>query len=104
MLIQFTGSREQNFRPKDCGICHAWLTVRPGKGFWEGGQGELLFLYQFYVWPLPDSAGCLAILLCTPNTAISPATLNWDVGNESHMATQLGAPKMPGGKLPDTLL
>ncbi|KAF2276495.1 uncharacterized protein EI97DRAFT_450312 [Westerdykella ornata] len=29
----------QNFRPKDCGICHAWLTVRPGKGFWEGGQG-----------------------------------------------------------------
>ncbi|KAF2650341.1 hypothetical protein K491DRAFT_697336 [Lophiostoma macrostomum CBS 122681] len=32
-------SREQNYRPKDCGICHAWLTVRPGKGFWEGGQG-----------------------------------------------------------------
>ncbi|KAF2472472.1 uncharacterized protein BDR25DRAFT_333299 [Lindgomyces ingoldianus] len=29
----------QNYRPKDCGICHAWLTVRPGKGFWEGGQG-----------------------------------------------------------------
>ncbi|KAF2202918.1 hypothetical protein GQ43DRAFT_368044, partial [Delitschia confertaspora ATCC 74209] len=32
-------SREQNYRPKDCGICHAWLTVRPGKGFWEGGTG-----------------------------------------------------------------
>ncbi|KAF2117423.1 CHY zinc finger-domain-containing protein [Lophiotrema nucula] len=32
-------SREQNYRPKDCGICHAFLTVRPGKGFWEGGQG-----------------------------------------------------------------
>lgn len=32
-------SREQNYRPKDCGICHAWLTVRPGKGFWHGGQG-----------------------------------------------------------------
>ncbi|OCL07203.1 hypothetical protein AOQ84DRAFT_342149 [Glonium stellatum] len=32
-------SREQNYRPKDCGLCHAWLTVRPGKGFWEGGQG-----------------------------------------------------------------
>ncbi|KAF2263098.1 hypothetical protein CC78DRAFT_519037 [Lojkania enalia] len=32
-------SREQNYRPKDCGICHAWLTAKPGKGFWEGGQG-----------------------------------------------------------------
>ncbi|KAF2795061.1 hypothetical protein K505DRAFT_324317 [Melanomma pulvis-pyrius CBS 109.77] len=32
-------SREQNYRPKDCGICHAWLTVKPSRGFWEGGQG-----------------------------------------------------------------
>ncbi|KAF2009505.1 zf-CHY-domain-containing protein [Aaosphaeria arxii CBS 175.79] len=32
-------SREQNYRPNDCGICHAWLTMKPGKGFWEGGTG-----------------------------------------------------------------
>ncbi|KAF2870372.1 hypothetical protein BDV95DRAFT_79771 [Massariosphaeria phaeospora] len=38
MLCGFC-SREQNYRPKDCGICHAFLTIRPGKGFWEGGQG-----------------------------------------------------------------
>ncbi|KAH7119695.1 CHY zinc finger domain protein [Dendryphion nanum] len=37
-------SREQNYRPKDCGICHAFLTIRPGKGFWEGGQGTCAFL------------------------------------------------------------
>lgn len=32
-------SREQNYRPDDCGICHAHLTKKPGKGFWEGGKG-----------------------------------------------------------------
>lgn len=32
-------SREQNYRPEDCGICHAHLTKKAGKGFWEGGKG-----------------------------------------------------------------
>jgi hypothetical protein len=33
------GSREQNYRPEDCGTCHAVLTGRKGGGFWEGGKG-----------------------------------------------------------------
>ncbi|KAF2485504.1 hypothetical protein BDY17DRAFT_293739 [Neohortaea acidophila] len=32
-------SREQNYRPEDCGICHASLIGRRGRGFWEGGKG-----------------------------------------------------------------
>ncbi|KAF2670647.1 hypothetical protein BT63DRAFT_424585 [Microthyrium microscopicum] len=32
-------SREQNYRPEDCGVCHASLVARAGKGFWEGGKG-----------------------------------------------------------------
>jgi len=32
-------SREQNYRPEDCGICHASLIGRKGRGFWEGGKG-----------------------------------------------------------------
>ncbi|KAK8240995.1 hypothetical protein IWZ00DRAFT_52971 [Phyllosticta capitalensis] len=32
-------SREQNFRPEDCGTCHAILIGRKGSGFWEGGKG-----------------------------------------------------------------
>ncbi|RMZ75022.1 hypothetical protein DV737_g5528, partial [Chaetothyriales sp. CBS 132003] len=32
-------SREQNYRPDDCGICHASLVGRKGGGFWEGGKG-----------------------------------------------------------------
>ncbi|QIX02036.1 hypothetical protein AMS68_007553 [Peltaster fructicola] len=32
-------SREQNYRPEDCGICHAVLIGRRGRGFWEGGKG-----------------------------------------------------------------
>jgi len=32
-------SREQNFRPEDCGTCHASLVARHGTGFWEGGKG-----------------------------------------------------------------
>ncbi|KAK0935549.1 hypothetical protein LTR29_012862 [Friedmanniomyces endolithicus] len=32
-------SREQNFRPEDCGICHAVLVGKKGGRFWEGGQG-----------------------------------------------------------------
>ncbi|TKA69850.1 hypothetical protein B0A55_06735 [Friedmanniomyces simplex] len=32
-------SREQNFRPEDCGICHAVLIGKRGRGFWEGGKG-----------------------------------------------------------------
>jgi len=34
------GSREQNFRPEDCGVCHASLIARKGHGFWEGGKGK----------------------------------------------------------------
>ena len=32
-------SREQNFRPEDCGFCGSSLVGRKGGGFWEGGQG-----------------------------------------------------------------
>ncbi|KAK3051837.1 hypothetical protein LTR09_007137 [Extremus antarcticus] len=32
-------SREQNYRPEDCGTCHAPLTGKKGSGFWEGGKG-----------------------------------------------------------------
>ncbi|EKG12866.1 Zinc finger CHY-type protein, partial [Macrophomina phaseolina MS6] len=32
-------SREQNYRPEDCGICHATLVGKKGTGFWEGGKG-----------------------------------------------------------------
>lgn len=33
-------SREQNYRPEDCGICHGNLTGKRGAtAFWEGGKG-----------------------------------------------------------------
>jgi hypothetical protein len=33
-------SREQNYRPEDCGFCHGVLVgKRGGGGFWEGGKG-----------------------------------------------------------------
>ncbi|KAI7285784.1 hypothetical protein KC345_g1535 [Hortaea werneckii] len=32
-------SREQNYRPEDCGICHALMIGKKGSGFWEGGKG-----------------------------------------------------------------
>lgn len=32
-------SREQNYRPEDCGICHSSLIKKAGSGFWEGGKG-----------------------------------------------------------------
>lgn len=38
MLCGFC-SREQNFRPRECGVCGASLVKRPGTGFWEGGKG-----------------------------------------------------------------
>ncbi|KAK5123575.1 hypothetical protein LTR85_002613 [Meristemomyces frigidus] len=38
MLCGFC-SREQNYRPEDCGICHAVLVGKRGQGFWEGGKG-----------------------------------------------------------------
>ena len=47
-MIVYPGSREQNYRPKDCGICHAPLTMRPGKGFWEGGEGAYEFLSCYH--------------------------------------------------------
>lgn len=34
-----TGSREQNYRPEECGVCHAGLVGKKGHGFWEGGKG-----------------------------------------------------------------
>jgi hypothetical protein len=32
-------SREQAYRPEECGICHSLLTGKKGGGFWEGGKG-----------------------------------------------------------------
>lgn len=32
-------SREQNYRPHDCGFCGRSLVGRKGGGFWEGGKG-----------------------------------------------------------------
>jgi len=33
-------SREQNYRPEDCGICHSSMVGKKGTGgFWEGGKG-----------------------------------------------------------------
>lgn len=32
-------SREQNYRPEDCGVCHGVLVGKKGGGFWEGGKG-----------------------------------------------------------------
>lgn len=32
-------SREQIYRPENCGICHAILIGKAGSGFWEGGKG-----------------------------------------------------------------
>ncbi|KAM0723923.1 hypothetical protein Q7P37_000914 [Cladosporium fusiforme] len=32
-------SREQNYRPEECGICQAGLVGKKGHGFWEGGKG-----------------------------------------------------------------
>ncbi|ODM17525.1 hypothetical protein SI65_07200 [Aspergillus cristatus] len=38
MLCGFC-SREQIYRPENCGICHAILIGKAGSGFWEGGKG-----------------------------------------------------------------
>jgi uncharacterized CHY-type Zn-finger protein len=32
-------SREQVYRPEDCGFCHSVLVGKKGGGFWEGGKG-----------------------------------------------------------------
>ena len=32
-------SREQNYRPEDCGVCRASVIKKAGGGFWEGGKG-----------------------------------------------------------------
>ena len=56
-------SREQNYRPEDCGICHSSLIKKAGSGFWEGGKGTrdktkmsrkgmLLILLSAFVWSL----------------------------------------------------
>ena len=40
-LTTFSGycSREQIYRPENCGTCHAVLIGKAGSGFWEGGKG-----------------------------------------------------------------
>ena len=56
-------SREQNYRPEDCGICHSSLIKKVGSGFWEGGKGTrdktkmsrkgvLLIFLSTFVWSL----------------------------------------------------
>lgn len=32
-------SREQHYRPEDCGFCHSGLVGKKSGGFWEGGKG-----------------------------------------------------------------
>ncbi|KAL8800104.1 MAG: hypothetical protein Q9182_005416 [Xanthomendoza sp. 2 TL-2023] len=32
-------SREQNYRPEDCGVCRAVVVGKKATGFWEGGKG-----------------------------------------------------------------
>ncbi|KAL4886982.1 hypothetical protein BJY04DRAFT_44614 [Aspergillus karnatakaensis] len=32
-------SREQIYRPENCGICRSFLVGKAGSGFWEGGKG-----------------------------------------------------------------
>jgi uncharacterized CHY-type Zn-finger protein len=32
-------SREQNYRPEDCGVCGRSMVAKKGGGFWEGGKG-----------------------------------------------------------------
>lgn len=41
MLTLLSGfcSREQHFRPENCGTCKAVLVGKAGSGFWEGGKG-----------------------------------------------------------------
>lgn len=38
-LISGFCSREQHYRPEDCGFCHLTLIGKAGSGFWEGGKG-----------------------------------------------------------------
>ncbi len=47
-------SREQNFRPEDCGICHAVLVGKKGGRFWEGGQGESVREEECVGWDVAD--------------------------------------------------
>ena len=48
------GSREQNYRPEDCAVCHSMLVGKKGTGFWEGGKGafELVLLLEGLDLPL----------------------------------------------------
>ncbi|KAK7543791.1 hypothetical protein IWX50DRAFT_616336 [Phyllosticta citricarpa] len=47
-------SREQNFRPEDCGVCHATLIGKKGSGFWEGGKVEPRGALGFPFWTAFD--------------------------------------------------
>ncbi|KAF2223823.1 hypothetical protein BDZ85DRAFT_262229 [Elsinoe ampelina] len=44
-------SREQNYRPEDCGVCHSVLIGKKGHGFWEGGKGTSLFISLRFASP-----------------------------------------------------
>ncbi|KAK0770727.1 hypothetical protein LTR91_000943 [Friedmanniomyces endolithicus] len=50
-------SREQNFRPEDCGICHAVLVGKRGQAFWEGGKGEIVEEEGGVGWDMADDGG-----------------------------------------------
>jgi len=66
----FLGSREQNYRPEDCGICHAVLTGKKGHGFWEGGKGKRRnFVHSLYIRAL----ACYARLLHILGVVLEPA-------------------------------
>lgn len=62
-----TGSREQNYRPENCGICHTSLIKKAGSGFWEGGKGEaenpFSFLESRTFPPCPTIDGIALVLL-----------------------------------------
>ncbi|KAK8178013.1 hypothetical protein IWX90DRAFT_422536 [Phyllosticta citrichinensis] len=61
-------SREQNFRPEDCGICHAMLVGKKGGGFWEGGKGT----YSHFFASKLEPRGALGFPFWTANVAPLP--------------------------------
>ncbi|KAK8190510.1 uncharacterized protein BKA78DRAFT_156332 [Phyllosticta capitalensis] len=57
-------SREQNFRPEDCGTCHAILIGRKGSGFWEGGKGTYSHFIASKLDPVARSASPSGKQIC----------------------------------------
>ena len=64
-LTFFSGycSREQIYRPENCGICHAILIGKAGSGFWEGGKGTrnrvLMSRKGMYLLTFPSLSMCI---------------------------------------------